>query len=138
VEEGEGNNLQPEGRALSSLTEFLPSRTSVPKGKCGDIPYTEKLDSVRTISIEPDGRIAVCKNFHIGNAFQSDIIDILDNYDPFKIPEAKTIIEKGMDGLMKWAKKRDVEPRPEGYYNICDMCTDLRERASTVYQGSSH
>jgi MoaA/NifB/PqqE/SkfB family radical SAM enzyme len=131
VKESEGNNVQPEGRALASLAEFLPSKTSVPKGKCGDIPYTEALDSVKTISIEPDGRVAVCKNFHIGNTFETDIIDILENYDPFKIPEAKTILEKGMHGLKNWAKKKGVEPKQEGYYNICHMCTDLRERAST-------
>ena len=130
VKESEGNNMQPEGRAISSLAEFLPPRTSVPKGKCGDIPYTEALDSVRTISIEPDGRVAICKDFHVGNASETDIIDTLENYDPFKIPEAKAILEKGMDGLMNWAKKRGVEPKREGYYNICHMCTDLRERAS--------
>jgi len=137
VEEGEGNNAQPEGRARSSLAEFLPPRTLVPKGKCGDIPYTEALDTVRTISIEPDGRVAVCKNFHIGNAFESDIIGILDDYDPFKIPEAKSILEKGMDGLIEWAKKRGVEPKPEGYYNVCHMCTDLRERATIACPDSS-
>jgi MoaA/NifB/PqqE/SkfB family radical SAM enzyme len=131
VEESEGNNVQPKGRARSSLAEFLPLRTSVPKGKCGDIPYTEALDSVKTISVEPDGRVVVCENFYIGNAFKSDIIDILENYDPFRIREAKSILEKGMDGLTKWAKKKGVEPRPEGYYDICHMCTDLRERAST-------
>jgi MoaA/NifB/PqqE/SkfB family radical SAM enzyme len=109
----------------------------VPKGKCGDTPYTEALDSVNTISIEPDGRVAVCKNFYIGNAFESDIMDILENYDPFRIPEAKSILEKGMDGLINWAKKRGVEPKPEGYYNICDMCTDLRERTSTTHSDSS-
>jgi len=108
----------------------------VPKGKCGEIPYTEALDSVRTISVEPDGRVAVCKNFHIGNAFKSDIIHILHNYDPYKIPEAKAILEKGMDGLMNWAKKSGVEPKQEGYYNICHMCTDLRERASIECPGS--
>jgi organic radical activating enzyme len=132
MEEGEGNNVRPEGRALLSLVEFLPPKTPVPTGKCGEIPYTEALDSVRTISIEPDGRIAVCKDFHIGNAFESDIIDILENYDPFKIPEAKSILEKGMDGLISWAKERDIEPKPEGYYDICDICIDLRERANTT------
>jgi MoaA/NifB/PqqE/SkfB family radical SAM enzyme len=137
VEEGVGNKVQPQGRALSSLAEFLPPRTLVPKGKCGDVPYTEALDAVGAISIEPDGRVAVCNNFHIGNAFESDIIGILDDYDPFKIPEAKTILEGGMDGLMNWAKKRGVEPKSEGYYNICDMCTDLRGRAMTECPGSS-
>jgi MoaA/NifB/PqqE/SkfB family radical SAM enzyme len=128
VEESEGNSVQPKGRARSSLAEFFPPRTPAPRGKCGEVPYTEVLDSVKTILIEPDGRVAVCEDFYIGNAFKSDIIDILENYDPFKIPEAKSILEKGMDGLIKWAKQRNVEPRPEGYYNICHMCTDLRER----------
>ncbi len=137
VEESEGNSVQPKGKARSSLAEFFPPRTAMPKGKCGDIPYTEKLDSVKTISVEPDGRVAVCENFYIGNAFKSDIIDILENYDPFKIPEAKSILEKGMDGLIKWAKKKGVEPRPEGYYNICHLCTDLRERTSIACSNSS-
>ena len=137
VEESEGNTVQPIGRALSSLAEFLPPKTPLPKGECGDMPYTEPLDQVRTISIEPDGRVTVCENFHIGNAFTKDINNILENYDPFKIPEAKAILEKGMDGLMKWAKNRNVEPKPEGYYNICHMCTDLRERASTAYSNPS-
>jgi hypothetical protein len=137
VEESEGNSVQPKGRARSPLAEYLPPRTSVPKGKCGEMPYTEALDSVRTISVEPDGRVAVCENFHIGNAFKSGIIDILENYDPFRIPEAKSILEKGMDGLTKWAEKRGFEPRLEGYYNICHMCTDLRERASTACSNSS-
>jgi len=136
VEESAGNNVQPKGRARSSLAEFFPPRTSVPKGKCGDIPYTEKLDSVKTISVEPDGRVGVCEDFYIGNAFQSDIIDILENYDPFKIPEAKSMLENGMDGLIKWAKKRGVDPRPEGYYNICHACTDLRKRISTACSNS--
>ena len=137
VEESEGNNVQPKGRARSSLAGFLPPRTPVPKGKCGEMPYTEVLDSVKTISIEPDGRVAVCENFYIGNAFTSNIVDLLEDYDPFKIPEAKSILERGTDGLIKWAKKRNVEPNPEGYYNICHMCTDLRKRASTASSNSN-
>ncbi|HXX88108.1 MAG TPA: radical SAM protein [Candidatus Acidoferrum sp.] len=138
VKESEGNNAQPEGRACSSLAEFLPTKKSVPQEKCGDLPYTEALDSVRTISIEPDGKVSLCKNFYIGNAYESDIIDIIDHYDPHKIPEAKSILKEGMRGLLNWAKKRGVEPNPEGYYNICHMCTDLRERAITAYADSSH
>jgi MoaA/NifB/PqqE/SkfB family radical SAM enzyme len=137
VEESEGNNVQPRGRALSSLAEFLPPRTPVPKGKCGDMPYTEPLDQVKTISIEPDGRVTICENFHIGNAFTQDITDIIENYDPRKIPETKAILEKGMDGLIKWAKNRNAEPNSRGYYNICHMCTDLRQRANTTSSNSN-
>jgi hypothetical protein len=133
IEESEGNCVQSKGRACSSLAEFFPPRTLVPKGKCGEMPCTEALDSVKAILLGPDGRVAVCENFYIGDAFKSDIIDVLENYDPFKIPEVKSILYKGMNGLLKWAKKRGVELRTEGYYNICHMCTDLRDRARTAF-----
>jgi MoaA/NifB/PqqE/SkfB family radical SAM enzyme len=130
LEESEGNVLQTEGKAQSYLAEFFPPRTSLPKEKCGEIPYTEALDSVRTISIEPDGRVAICKNFYVGNAFEKDIISILRDYDPFKIPEAKAILQGDMKGLMEWAQKKGVRKKAEGYYTTCHMCTDLRERVA--------
>jgi MoaA/NifB/PqqE/SkfB family radical SAM enzyme len=127
-----GNIAQPEGRAILWLKDFLPQKTKTPKGKCGDMPYTEKLDSVKAICVEPDGRIDVCTQFHIGNASETDIIDITENYDPFKIPEAKAIIESGMEGLTNWARKKGVKPDTEGYYNICHMCTDIRRRVNSA------
>ena len=130
VEEGEGNIAQPEGRAVLWLKGFLPQKTRAPKGKCGDLPYSEKLDSIKAIFVEPDGRIAVCNEFYIGNASETDVIDIIENYDPFKMPEAKAIIENGMEGLISWARTKGVEPDPEGYYNICHMCTDIRKRVN--------
>ncbi len=131
VEVSEGNNVQPEGRATVWLKDFLPQKTKVPKGKCGDLPYSEPLDSIHTVFVEPDGRVAICKELHIGNAFETDIIDIIENYDPFKISEVKAIIENGMDGLMNWAKVRGVKPDPEGYYSICHLCTAIRGRANS-------
>jgi len=130
IEDGEGNNAQPEGRAIKWLKDFLPSRTKTPKEKCGDVPYTEELDSVKTIYVEPDGKIAVCKDFYIGNAFETDIIGIIENYDPFKIPEAKAIIESDMEGLINWARTKGVEPDSTGYYNVCHMCTDIRRKVN--------
>jgi len=130
VRTSEGNTAQPEGRAVLWLKDFLPRKTRTPKGRCGDIPYTEDLDSVRTVFTEPDGRIAVCKEFYIGDASEADVIDILECYDPFKIPEAKAIIESGMTGLLALAKTEDVKPNPDGYYNICHLCKDLRKRMS--------
>jgi len=131
IKEGEGNVAQPEGRAILWLKDFLPPRTKTPKGKCGDVPYTEELDSLKTLYVEPDGGIAVCKEFYIGNASERDIIDIIENYDPFKIPEARVIIEDGVEGLMNLARKRGVKPDPEGYYNICHMCTDIRRKVDS-------
>jgi MoaA/NifB/PqqE/SkfB family radical SAM enzyme len=86
IKEDEGNKVQPEGRAVSWLKGFFPPRKGIPKGKCGDLPYTERPDRTSSISVEPDGEISICKDFSIGNAYRSDIIEILKNYDPFKIP----------------------------------------------------
>jgi len=128
IQSGEGNIAQPEGRATIWLKDFLPRKTRMPMEKCGDISYTEELDSVKTISVEPDGRIAVCKEFYVGNAFETDITDIIEKYDPFKIPEARAITESGMKGLLNWAMINGVKPDPAGYYNVCHMCTNIRKR----------
>lgn len=130
IESSDGNVMQPKGRAIFWLRDYLPPKTKMPKGNCGDMPYTEHLDSVNTVFIEPDGRIAVCEEFYIGNAFETNILDIIENYNPFKMPEAKAIIEKGMEGLIDWARTKGVEPDAEGYYNICHMCTDIRRRVN--------
>lgn len=128
VRESEGNVLEPAGLAIANLKEFLPQKEKIPSGKCGDMPYTDPLDSVKGIYVEPDGKIAVCNDFYIGNAFETDIIKIIEDYDPFKIPQMKAIIEDGMKGLVNWARTKGVEPDPEGYYSICHMCTDIREK----------
>ena len=134
VARGEGNVMRAEGRATKNLEGFFQRKTTLPEGKCGEIPYTEKLDSVRGICIEPDGRVAVCNQFYIGNASQTDIIELLENYDPYEIPEAKAIIEGGMEGLLNWAKKKGVMPDPKGYYSICDMCTSIRAEANKKHE----
>jgi len=121
-----GNIVEPDGLALINLREFLPKKKRIETGKCGDRPHTEPLDSITCICVESDGRIAVCNDFHIGNASEKDILDILKNYNPFEIPEMKAIIEKGMRGLVDLAKKKGVEPDPDGYYSICHMCTEIR------------
>lgn len=124
-----GNVIEPDGLTLTTLKEFLPQKETMPTGKCGDTPYTMSLDHIRTISVEPDGRIAVCNDFHIGDASQTNILNILENYNPIEIPEMKAIIENGMRGLMDWAEKKGITPDPAGYYSVCHMCMDLRRRA---------
>ena len=130
IECNNGNIVQPEGRATLWLKEFFPLKKKEPTGKCGDVPYTEVLDSVKGIYVEPDGRVAVCNEFYIGNAFETNIINLIENYDPFGIPEMKAILENGMEGLVDWAKTKGIEPDSEGYYSICRMCTDIRKRVS--------
>ena len=123
-----GNVMEPDGFALLNLKEFLPKKEKIPIGKCGDIPYTDPLDSIQSIFIEPDGKIAVCNDFYIGNARKMDVLKIIEEYDPYKIIEMKSIIENGMIGLAEWARKKGIDPDPNGYYSICHMCTDIRKK----------
>jgi len=133
VRNSKGNVVEPEGFALINLKELLPPRKVLPEGRCGDRPHTYPLDSIRSILIEPDGRVAVCKDLHIGNSSKTDIREIIEDYDPFKVPEMKAIIEGGMRGLLEWARARGVESDSRGYYSICQMCIDIRRRVSEKF-----
>jgi hypothetical protein len=125
-----GNIVEPDGLALLNLREYMPPRVRAPTGRCGDMPYTEPLESVRSISVEPDGKVAVCNDLYIGDASETDIVRIVEGYDPFEIPAAKALIAGGVDGLVEWARAEGVDPDPEGYYTICHMCTDIRKRVN--------
>lgn len=125
-----GNKVEPYGLALLNLREYLPPRVRAPTGRCGDMPYTEPLDSLKSISVEPDGKVAVCNDLYIGDASETDVVRLIEGYDPFEIPEAKALILDGVDGLVEWARTEGVEPDPEGYYTICHMCADIRKRVN--------
>jgi len=133
VRVSEGNTVEPSGLALVNLKEFLPPRERLPLGRCGDMPYTEPLDHVSCISVEPDGRVAVCDEFYLGDASESDILRLIEGYNPFDVPEMRVIIEDGVKGLASLAATRGVEPDHKGYYSVCQMCLDLRRRLRTSY-----
>jgi MoaA/NifB/PqqE/SkfB family radical SAM enzyme len=130
VRKSEGDVVELGGFALANLTEFLPPKEKMPEGRCGDVPNANPLDCVRSICVGPNGEIAVCNGLNIGNAAEEDIIDLIESYDPFAMPEMKAIIEGGMEGLVRWASSKGVGPAPEGYYSICHMCVDIRKRVN--------
>lgn len=132
VSESYGNTVEPVGNALTWLRDFMPSKTRVPNGSCEDVPYSGRLDKVNSISVEPDGNIAVCKEFIIGNADQRDIVEMLRSYEPYRIPEMRAILQGGIAQLTKLAYAKEVEPDPNGYYSICDMCISLRRKLSSL------
>jgi len=131
--EDPGNTVQPNGNAPVWLSEYMPPKSPFPAGTCGDLPYTGRLDQVTSISVEPDGRVSICDEWMIiGNAFHKNIVEILNNYDPYQIPEMKAILEGGVAGLAALARQKGVEADPEGYYSVCDMCRSIRRRLGQV------
>jgi hypothetical protein len=137
VTEAAGNVVQPLGNALANLAEFMPSRALLPLGICEDVPYAQRLDEISSLSVEPDGSVAVCKAFAIGNAGIQDISRILRRYDPARMPEIDAILRGGIRGLIKLARTQGVKPDPDGYYSICDACISLTRRIAKSHQRSN-
>jgi organic radical activating enzyme len=128
VRENDGNNFHPNRNAAEWLSDYMPDRIQSPQGSCKDVPYGSTLDKKTSISVVPDGDIMVCNDFSIGNAGQQNMSAILQNYDPYKIPEMEAILNGGLVKLVEFTSERGIEPAPEGYFSICDECVDLRRR----------
>jgi hypothetical protein len=128
VIEDDGNVVQPEGHARTRLHEFMPPKGAFLDGSCGDMPYTGRLDEVSSITLEPDGGISICPEYIIGNAAQRDIVETLRDYDPYRDPYMRAILEGGVAGLVELARAKGLEPDPEGYYSVCDLCRSTRRR----------
>ena len=126
IESASGNIVCPEGSTIENLSTYMPVKQYLPKGRCEEMPYTDPLDSITSISIEPNGDVKICRGFSIGNVFKADIIDILENYNPYANPEMRIILEKGIEGLMELGKKSGIKPLVEDYYSICQMCISIR------------
>jgi hypothetical protein len=126
ITQDEGNVLMPMGRACQQLAEYLPPRQSLPGGRCGELPYTSRPETVTSLSVEPNGDITACNV--LVNIAQPDLLGALQAYDPYKDRALKAVLEDGMEGLLRLARSIGVEPDPRGYYSICEMCTGLRKR----------
>lgn len=65
-----GNAIFPSGNALKYLSDYFNT------GQLPDNPYEENRKDLRTISVSPNGDILK------GNVYQTDILDILEDYVP--------------------------------------------------------
>lgn len=71
ISEGRGNVVFPEGNALKYLGEYFEG------GKEYINPYVENPMDLKSVSVEADGGLLG------GNIYSGDIIEILENYNPF-------------------------------------------------------
>ena len=67
---GKGNVIFPSGNALKYLRAYFDENTT------GSNPYEEDPKDVKTVSFGPDGSVLD------GNVYQSDILEIMENYKP--------------------------------------------------------
>lgn len=121
-----GNVVEPKGKALTELGIYFQKTFEWSITSCQDMPYTNKLDDIRSICVEPNGDIPACPAFMLGNAIQQSVLEILEDYNPYANPEMTQILEEGIEGVIRKARALGTPLEERGYYSICDLCTSVR------------
>ncbi len=117
----DGNVIFPEGNAVKNLPEYFEKKTINMNFKCGEAPYSTALDKVSELMIDCNGDVLPC-SFSIGNINHVDIIEIIEQYNPYQNPYTKALIEKGVAGLVEVAKEKGIKLDLEAYYTPCAIC----------------
>jgi MoaA/NifB/PqqE/SkfB family radical SAM enzyme len=123
----EGNNIFPSGNALRHLGEYF-----APPGKfdlsvpCGSAPYTERLDEVTSLGINPNGDVNLC-SITIGNIYSDDILDIIDRYDPYTHPARRAILTGGIPELLRYVEGRGITADISDCRSACGACRKLMD-----------
>ena len=127
IRANEGNNIFPSGNALKYLGEYFQ-----PPGEidltlpCGSMPYTERLDGVSCININPDGDVNLC-SISIGNIYERDILDIVDRYDPYVNPAWKAVIDGGVVELLRYAELQGISVDISDCRSACGVCRKVMD-----------
>lgn len=127
----DGNNIFPSGNAAIYLSEFYEKSPIDINMKCGEAPYTEKLNNVETIAINPNGDVVVCC-FIIGNIYRNSIIEILKKYNPYENPMMKVLINGGIRKLIELAELNGINIDTSQFYSSCSMCRNIVKRLSCI------
>lgn len=124
-----GNNIFPSGNAAIYLSEFYEKKPINLNMKCGEAPYTTKLDNIETIAINPNGDVVVCC-FIIGNVYCDSIIEIVKRYNPYETPMMAALINGGVYELIKLAEENGILVDTTQFYSACSVCRDIIKRLS--------
>ena len=125
IESSNGNNIIPAGNAAKYLSEYFhkPDIDSlfVP---CGTLPYTGNINELDTIFVAPNGDVMNCY-FSIGNVYKKNILDIIEEYDPYNDPHTKLIAEGGVKKLYDNLVKKGTKINIDDCYTSCMVCKKI-------------
>ena len=137
IEPSNGNIIFPAGNAIKYLREFFQKPDEdelfLP---CGSLPYTEKIDEIKSISINPNGDVSIC-SFSIGNVYDKNILEIVEQYDPFSSIYTKMIVEGGVKKLFDYALEQGLKIDMEDCYSTCMLCKKIMDALKMSSEKSS-
>jgi MoaA/NifB/PqqE/SkfB family radical SAM enzyme len=127
IERNKGDVIFAEGNAAANLGEYFEKKPLDMNFKCGDALYSTVLDEIDEIMIDCNGNVLPC-NFSIGNIYQQDILDMITEYNPYKNPFTKALLEKGIRGLLEEAETQNIFINPDEYYSPCAVCKAIADK----------
>ena len=120
----DGNDIFLQGNAARFLSDYYESKPIDLNMKCGEAPYTDRLDDVKTIAINPNGDVVICC-FVIENIYCDDIVDTVKNYNPYENPAMSAVMNGGVCGLIKYVETLGIKVDTSKFYSACDICRHL-------------
>lgn len=121
-----GNDISVAGNAAKYLTEYYPAPKLDLNEGCGSQPYTEPLDQIRSLSIEPNGDVVACA-YPIGNLHRQTMAEIAGGYDPHDNPFTSAVLTDGAGGLLQAAEQAGVPVNTAKCYSVCDLCRQIKD-----------
>jgi len=135
IRTNEGNNIFPSGNALKHLGEYFTTPGKVDLSlPCGSTPYTERLDEVSSFGINPNGDINLC-SITIGNIYETDILDIVDRYDPYSIPAWRAVLDGGVLELLRYAESQSLCIDISDCRSACGVCRKIMAALKNKTEG---
>jgi len=119
--ENEGNDIFMAGDAVKNFAEYYPAPCLELSDTCGSMPYTEPLDRVTNLSVNPNGDAVVC-GFMIGNIYREPVAEIVRRYNPYENEAMRAILENGAAGLLNLAAEKGIDVDTRDCYSVCDVC----------------
>ena len=126
IERNDGDSVFPAGNAVKYLSEYFNKKPLDMNFQCGDALYTTRLDNISELMIDCNGDVLPC-NFPIGNIINSNILDIIAEYNPYKNPYTRSLLENGIRGLLKEAENNGIVIDASEYYSPCEVCRAIAE-----------
>ena len=125
IQSTNGNNIYPSGNALIHLAEyFAPPENIDLSTPCGSLPYTERLDDISCLGINPNGDVNLC-SVTIGNIHETDILDIIDRYDPYANPAWRSLLDGGIPELLRYAETQGISIDTTDCRSTCGICRKI-------------
>lgn len=122
-----GNDIFLSGNAAVHLSGFYERKPLDLEVKCGEAPYTSKLDNVEAIAINPNGDVIVCC-FVIGNIYRDSITEIVRRYNPYGNPMMSALMDGGVCALIQLAEENGVMTDTSQFYSVCGVCRNIVQR----------